>query len=99
MYPQIIFMLTFPLEVLVQVFHYTVMNQHKVGQIQINKIIQPNIVDRIKRPVCSSYVRLASVRNNPTEKDLLVVTGCQGNLLIDKIPEENSPVVRGAGTF
>ena len=43
--------------------------------------------------------RIESGRRNPVEKVLSVVTGCDGNLLIDEIPEEHNPVVRGAGAF
>ena len=64
---------------------------------EISKIIQPNIVDRIKRHVCATDVRLKSERNNPVEKVLLIVEGCEGR--IDEIPEGNNPVVRGAGAF
>ena len=66
---------------------------------EISKIIQPNIVDRIKRHVCATDVRLKSERNNPVEKVLLLVTGCEGNLLIDEIPEQNDGVGKGAGFF
>ena len=32
-------------------------------------------------------------------KVLLLVSGYEGNILMDEIPEENNPVVRGARTF
>ena len=66
---------------------------------EISKIVQPNIVDRMKRQICAIDVRLESGRNNPTENFSSVVTSCEGYLLIDEIPEEHNPVVRGAGTF
>ena len=60
----------------------------------INKISQPNIVDRRKRQVCATDIRLESGRSHPVEKVLSVVTRCEGYLLIFEIPEENNPVVR-----
>ena len=53
----------------------------------------------MKRWVCAIDIRLESGRSYPVEKGLLVVTGCGGNLLIDEIPEEHNPIVRGAGAF
>ena len=47
------------------------MDQHRVGQIQISKIFQPNIVDRIKRQVSTTYVRLKLGKINPVKNFLL----------------------------
>ena len=66
---------------------------------EISKMIQPNIIDRIKRQVCAIGVRLESGRSCPVEKVLLLVTGCKGNFFIDEIPEEHNPVVKGPGAL
>ena len=57
---------------------------------EISKIIQPYVVEQ----VYTIDVRLESGRNK-----ILVFTGGEGNLLIDEIPEEHNPVVKGAGAF
>ena len=61
----------------------------------ISKIIQPSIIDKIKRQVCTKDIRLESGRSNPVQNDLLVVTGRKGNVLIDEISEEHNLLVRG----
>ena len=89
-------MLTCPSKFLIQVPHWTVMTLWAFFDKEISKINQLSIVNKIKRQVCVTDIRLESGRINPVEKDLLVVAGCEGNLLIDEIPEENNPVVIGA---
>ena len=56
-------------------------------------------MDRINRHVCTRDTILELGTNNPVKKVLLLVIGYEGNLLIDKVPEENLTVGRVTRSF